>query len=122
MVCRRPSKSFLRVGARHCNWQLTIGNCLSQHSIIGGDEDRLPNLRGDRAARAANAGIDHDDVDGVGGKIFRGVSKQERALLDTLRVRRDIVCDINDDRLRIDAENDAFHRADEFVARAKVSR
>ncbi len=66
--------------------------------------------------------VSDDDVNRVRREILARVRKQKRTLLNTLRVRRDVVRDIHDGCAGVDAEDDTFHRPNKSIAHAKIGR
>jgi hypothetical protein len=71
-----------------------------------------------RSPLGAHAGVYHRYVNGLRGKAPVGGHERESARVDV--VRRNLVSDIHDSRLRIDAENRSLHRSDEIVRRAEI--
>src|SRR5205085_1552791 len=70
------------------------------------------------AARRTNAGINHRDVNRVRRKVVITRAERERSGSDVLR--RNLVRQVNDLCLRIEAENDAFDGGDKVIGSAEV--
>ncbi len=89
-----------------------------ENSVVRRDENCFAGLRGDGAARTAHAGVNHDHMNSICREIWVCIRKEKRALHNVLR--RNVMCDIDDGGIGIDAENDAFHCANKNIGRAKI--
>jgi hypothetical protein len=90
-----------------------------QQAVIRHDEV-LPafRLRDDRVALRAHARVDDADEDGVGGVVERRARQEARAIRD--RIRPDLVREIDDARIRRDAQHHAFADGDGVVECAEI--
>src|SRR5204863_2787069 len=89
-----------------------------EDAIVRRDEVGVESAYSDRAAGTADAGIDDDEVHRSGGEVSMGGAEQPRRLHDVLR--RNVVRDIDDPDLAVDAEDHTLHGGDVGVARAEV--
>ena len=90
-----------------------------QHAVVGRDESVVADVGGNAAARRADAGIDDDEEDGAGRKIAVARGELERAGKHV--VRGNVVADVDQRRIRTDAEHDALERAGVMIAGAEIS-
>ena len=91
-----------------------------EHAIIGRDKIVLVAGNENGTARCADAGIDHDEVDGFRREIRIGLSDGDGAVKNI--VSEDVMGDVDDVDFGIDAENHALHYADQVIAGAVVRR
>ena len=95
-----------------------------EDAVIGSDEPRAGPLAATlgfdrhRAAVAADARVDHDEVNRVRRKRAHRVGQDGGAGDDVLR--RDLVRDVDERRVRRDAENHALHLRNVTVGEAEV--
>ena len=82
----------------------------TQEPVIGG--------HGERRARRAHTGVDHDEVDGTGRKPVPVAVDDEARVGHVLR--RDLVRDVHERRGRRVRQDDALHLRDVSVCRAEV--
>ncbi len=89
-----------------------------QHAVVRRDEDVFRGARQDRAAGRAHAGIDYDHVNRLGREIAVTLPQRERRVENV--VRADLVAQVNNQRFRIDAQDDAFHDPHKVVREAEI--
>ena len=90
-----------------------------EEAVIRHNEKLVAQLRGDRSASGANAGVYHGDVDGASGEVGHGAPKGDGAGADILG--RDFMGDVDDLRVGRDTVDDPFHRSGKAIEVAKVS-
>ena len=93
-------------------------NTIEKHAVIGRDEKVPAGFGQDRPPRAADAGIDHDHMNGAFGEIRPRFGDHEGGFGHV--VRRDVMADI-DDRARGAMPSDhAFHDAHKVVGKPEI--
>src|SRR6185369_6707390 len=91
---------------------------VAEDAVIGTDEIVVIRHYKDRAARRADTGIDHGQMSGETREYAAGVKQSERRSEDILR--RDLMCDIDQLRVRIDRKDNSLHRRDKVVLSSEV--
>ena len=91
-----------------------------QHTVVGRDELVVAGFGRDAPTHRSDAGIDDDEKDCPGWKILVRRGELQRGAQHV--VRRQIVGDVNERRVRTNPERDAFHRAGVVVLRAEVGQ
>src|SRR5207248_5214969 len=90
----------------------------TEQTVIRTDEYLIGTLNHNCSTTRAHAGIDHSHVNRAGRKVFVAGEQIERGRFNVLRW--DIVCDVDNSRLRIDREDYTLHGAHEIIVRAEV--
>ena len=99
---------------------LERGAASERSAVVGPDEERPRRLDAERPPRAADARIDHRDVDRAGRKVGHRLPQHERAGEHVLR--RDAVRHVDDRHARRAGRDHALHDADEGVDVPEVGR
>lgn len=94
--------------ARNMMKQTIVGS----HEIVpaGSDDDLEP--------FGSDARIDHRDMDRSGRELATRGGQHPRAVGDV--VARDLMCEIDDDRVRLEPRDHPFHRANKAIASAEI--
>ena len=90
-----------------------------ENAVVGADEKVTPGFDQNRAARAADARVDHHNVDRPLGEPLPTLGDDESGFAEL--VGRNVVGDVDDPGTRSDAQDHAFHRAHEVIGGTEIS-
>ncbi len=91
---------------------------IAEDSVVWGHEECGVGVYGDGAATGTDAGIDDYDVDGAGREVGEGPAKHVGGICDVLG--GDVVADVDDGGVRVEAQDDTFHRCHVAILRAEI--
>ena len=91
-----------------------------QYAVVGPDKKVIHRLDREGSSCAANARVNHGDVDSPLGKKLVTGRQSKRAGTDV--ACRNFMRDIDNLRARLKAKDDALHRSDKPIGRAEVGR
>lgn len=96
----------------------SVGESEREEAIIGADEEVTGCFDEERAALTADSRVDDGDVDRGFGELAPRLLEEKSAFENT--ECGDFMGDVNDQRLRRDGEDYAFHDGDEVIGVAEV--